>query len=228
MSLESRPCPLESGFHPDQLAVYLVTDPHLCAAHGLVKTVEAAVRGGVTLVQLRDKHADDATLIDQARQLKAALAGSGVPLIINDRVAVAQAAGADGVHLGQGDSEVAEARRLLGPGAIIGLSVQNPAQLATLDVEALDYLGLGPVFATATKGDHAEPLGFGGLATLTAASPLPSVAIGGLKAAHAAATRAAGANGLAVVSAICGQSDPETASQTIVAAWRLRTPETDA
>lgn len=198
------------------LSLYLVTDPGLCANHGLVETVVGAVRGGVTVVQLRDKRASDDELIDQARRLKAALAGSGVPLIINDRLAVAVESGADGLHLGQDDGDVAAARAALGEGAILGLSVQRHDQLARLDPRALDYLGLGPVFATPTKSDHATPLGFDGLASLVAASPLPSVAIGGLKAEHAAAVRRAGANGLAVISAICGTADPQAAARAFL------------
>ncbi|MBB3190393.1 thiamine phosphate synthase [Halomonas cerina] len=198
------------------LSLYLVTDRGLCAAHGLVETVAAAVRGGVTLVQLRDKHASDDELVDQARRLKAVLYGTGVPLIINDRLEVALAAGADGLHIGQDDGDVAEARAALGTEAILGLSVQTHDQLARLDPTALDYLGLGPVFATPSKHDHATPLGFEGLAALVAASPLPSVAIGGLKAEHAAAVRAAGVEGLAVISAICGQPDPEAAARAFL------------
>ena len=199
------------------LTLYLVTDPRLCARHGLVETVVAAVRGGVTIVQLRDKQASDGELIDQARQLKTALAGSGVPLIINDRLAVAIESGADGLHLGQGDGDVVAARAALGEQAILGLSVQNHAQLARLDPAQLDYLGLGPVFATSTKHDHAQPLGFDGLAALVAASPLPAVAIGGLEAQHVDKIRAAGAKGAAVVSAICGQADPEAAARMFYA-----------
>jgi len=198
------------------LSLYLITDPSLCAGRGLEKTVVAAARGGVTIVQLRDKHASDAELIAQARRLKAALAGSGVPLIINDRLEVALAAGADGLHLGQDDGDVIEARQALGPDAILGLSVQTHEQLARVDPSRLDYLGLGPVFATPSKGDHAQPIGLEGLASLVAASPLPAVAIGGLKAEHAAAVRAAGAQGAAVISAICGQPDPEAAARVFV------------
>ncbi|MFY0991168.1 thiamine phosphate synthase [Halomonas sp. C05BenzN] len=195
------------------LSLYLVTDPGLCDGHGLVETVVAAVRGGVTLVQLRDKHASDAELIDQARRLKVALAGSGVPLIINDRLEVALAAEADGLHLGQDDGDVAAARTALGERALLGLSVQTHEQLARLDPGPLDYLGLGPVFATHSKHDHASPLGVDGLTSLVAASPLPAVAIGGLKAEHAGAVRSSGARGLAVISAICGQPDPEAAAR---------------
>ncbi len=202
---------------PLDLSLYLVTDPELCARHGLVETVVAAVRGGVTVVQLRDKHASDDEMIDQARRLKAALAGSGVPLIVNDRLRVALESGADGLHMGQDDGDVAAARAALGEHAILGLSVQNHEQLSRLDPAALDYLGFGPVFATSTKRNHATPLGFDGLAALVAASPLPAVAIGGLKAEHAAAVRAAGAKGPAVVSAICGQPDAEAAARAFFA-----------
>ncbi|TDO15282.1 MULTISPECIES: thiamine phosphate synthase [Halomonas] len=195
------------------LSLYLITDPALCEDRGLVETVVAAVRGGVTVVQLRDKQASDTELIDQARRLKAALSDTGVPLLINDRLEVALAASADGLHLGQDDGDVAEARAALGPEAILGLSVQTHAQMACLDPTALDYLGLGPVFATPSKHDHAEPLGFDGLAALVAESPLPCVAIGGLKAEHVAATQRAGAHGLAVISAICGTPDPERAAR---------------
>ncbi|UYG07622.1 thiamine phosphate synthase [Halomonas sp. M4R1S46] len=195
------------------LSLYLVTDPGLCEARGLVETVMAAVRGGVTLVQLRDKHASDAEFVPLARRLKTALAGSGVPLIINDRLEVALASGADGLHIGQDDGEVADARAALGPEAILGLSVQTHGQLARIDAGRLDYLGLGPVFATPSKHDHAQPLGFAGLAELVAASPLPTVAIGGLKAEHARDVYRAGADGLAVISAICGTPDPEAAAR---------------
>ncbi|MAX32776.1 MAG: thiamine phosphate synthase [Halomonadaceae bacterium] len=194
------------------LSLYLVTDAALCATTGLIDTVLAAVRGGVTMVQLRDKTASDAELIAQARQLMTALHGTDVPLIINDRLNVAIAAGADGLHIGQGDGDIAEARRQLGPDTILGLSVENSAQLAALDPEGLDYIGIGPVFATASKQDHAPPLGMEGLTELAASSPLPSVAIGGLNTSHVEAIRQSGANGLAVISAICGQPDPQAAA----------------
>ncbi|MCP1315827.1 thiamine phosphate synthase, partial [Halomonas sp. 707D7] len=164
------------------LSLYLVTDAGLCRAYGLERTVEEAVAGGVSVVQLRDKHADDATLIHQARRLKAVLAGSGVPLIINDRLEVALQSGADGLHVGQSDAAVLKARQALGEHAILGLSINTRQELDAAPVEALDYVGLGPVFATASKQDHAAPLGFAGLAALAGASRLPSVAIGGLKA----------------------------------------------
>lgn len=198
---------------PLDLSLYLVTDAALCRDHGLEQTVEAAVKGGVTIVQLRDKHASDEQMIAQAKRLKALLAGTGVPLIINDRLQVALESQADGLHVGQSDAAVQEARRLLGEQAIIGLSINTIAQLQASPFELLDYVGIGPVFATVSKQDHAQPIGFGGLASLVKACPLPSVAIGGLKADHAISVQRAGANGLAVISAICGQPDPYQAAR---------------
>lgn len=198
---------------PFDLSLYLVTDAGLCAGMGLEKTVEAAVQGGITMVQLRDKHASDEHMIAQAKRLKAMLAGSGVPLIINDRLNVAFASQADGLHVGQSDTAVQAARTTLGQHAIIGLSINTPAQLQEAPVELLNYVGLGPVFATGSKQDHAQPIGFDGLARLANACQLPSVAIGGLKAEHIAQVKAAGANGVAVISAICGQPDPRLAAQ---------------
>ncbi|WP_249978940.1 thiamine phosphate synthase [Vreelandella olivaria] len=202
---------------PFDLSLYLITDAELCRDYGLEQTVEAAIQGGVTIVQLRDKHASDEQMIAQAKRLKGLLAGSGVPLIINDRLSVAVASQADGLHVGQSDMAVQEARQALGEDAIIGLSINTPEQLQAAPMALLDYVGLGPVFATVTKHDHAQPIGFKGLATLARVCPLPSVAIGGLKAEHTEHVKAAGAQGLAVISAICGQPDPCAAAQAFVA-----------
>lgn len=202
------------------LSVYLITDAALCARAGLVETVAAALRGGVTAVQLRDKQASDADLIEQGRALKGLLTGTGVPLIVNDRLEVALAIDADGVHVGQSDGSVIEAREVLGAEAILGLSVQSRDQLQRLDPGLVDYLGVGPVFATTTKPDHSPPLGFDGLAEVCAASPLPVVAIGGLCAEHAGSVWAAGAQGMALVSAICAAADPEQTTKHIAAACR--------
>lgn len=199
------------------LSLYLVTDAALCDDVGVEKTVEAAVRGGVTIVQLRDKHASDEHMIAQAKRLKTLLAGTGVPLIINDRLQVALESQADGLHVGQSDAAVHEARIAMGKDAIIGLSINTLAQLQAAPVELLDYVGLGPVFATVSKQDHAQPIGFDGLAQLANACPLPSVAIGGLKAEHAERVRTAGAQGLAVISAICGQPSPYQAARAFQA-----------
>lgn len=204
------------------LSLYLVTDAKLCTPFGLEQTVAAAVQGGVTIVQLRDKHASDAQMIAQAKRLKTLLAGSGVPLIINDRLNVAIESNADGLHVGQSDTAVQEARQALGLNAIIGLSINTLPQLKAVPVELLDYVGLGPVFATGSKQDHAQPIGFDGLAGLAEICPLPSVAIGGLKVEHAARVKATGAHGLAVISAICGQPDPRQAAQAFSEAWHTQ------
>ena len=197
------------------LALYLVLDPDLCGDRGMVETARLAVAGGATLVQLRDKDAGTARMIETGRALRAALDGTGAKLIVNDDAEAAVAVGADGLHVGQGDLSVAEARARIGPDAILGLSVETPDHAARADPALVDYLGAGPVFATPTKPGHTQPVGFEGLAAQIAASPIPAVAIGGLKAHHVGQALAAGAKGVAVVSAICGQPDPEAAARAI-------------
>lgn len=201
------------------LSLYLVLDPDLCGgAAGMVATARAAVAGGVTVVQLRDKGAGTLGLIATGRALRAALAGTGAALVVNDDVEAAVAIGAGGLHIGQGDMAPAAARARIGAGMALGLSVETVLQARAVDPAVVDYIGAGPVFATATKADHAPPVGFAGLARIISASPVPAVAIGGLKAAHAGPALAAGARGVAVVSAICGQPDPEAAARQIVLA----------
>lgn len=195
------------------LRLYLVTDPGLCRRLGVVNTVQQAVAGGVTMVQLRDKHATTAARTDLARALKDALSGTGVPLVVNDDVEAAVAADVDGAHIGQGDISSADARGVLGPDKILGLSCEAEQTVQAADPALVDYLGLGPVFGTATKADHKQPVGFDGLARLVAQSRLPNVAIGGLKAKHQTKVLASGADGVAVVSAICGQPDPAIAAR---------------
>lgn len=198
------------------LGVYLVTDPGLCGERGVLETVLAAVQGGATMVQLRDKTASDDQLIALGRALKTALAPKGAALIINDRIEVALAVGADGLHIGQSDGDPGAARARLGQEAIIGLSVETPERACVADPSLVDYLGVGPVFATATKADHAAPLGLEGLRAICAAETrLPKVAIGGLRAEHAEQVIACGAQGLAVVSAICAAQDAAAAAQAI-------------
>ena len=194
------------------LSLYLVLDPDLCHPLGMVETARLAVAGGVTMVQLRDKDASRRQMIEIGRALKTALAGSGVPLIVNDDVEAAIAIGADGLHVGQDDMDAQTARRLIGPDMILGLSVETEALAAAVDPAVVDYIGAGPVFATVTKPGHKPPVGMEGLARLIAATSLPAVAIGGLKTGHVEAVLRAGARGLAVVSAICGQPDPQTAA----------------
>ncbi len=197
------------------LGVYLVTDPVMTAGRGIEAIVRAAVAGGASMVQLRDKQASDAALIEIARGLIHVLAGTGVPLIINDRLAVAQAVDADGVHLGQDDVFPRRAREMLGPDVIIGLSVSSPAEIARLDRADVDYAGLGPIFATTTKDDAGEALGAEGFASLRASIAVPVVAIGGVNTDNAHLAFAAGADGVAVVSAICAAADPQAAARRL-------------
>jgi thiamine-phosphate pyrophosphorylase len=197
------------------LTLMLVTDPAMTEARGLIPTVLEAVAGGVTVVQLRDKGADDATMTAAAIALRDALAPSRVPLIVNDRPSVALAAGAAGAHIGQDDGDPAAARALLGRDALIGLSVTNAAEIATVDPGAVDYVGLGPAVASATKADAAPAIGIAGLAAIGARLPLPFIAIGGITEDNAAEMIRAGATGVAVVSAICAADDPRAAARRI-------------
>ncbi|MGK6314711.1 thiamine phosphate synthase [Neorhizobium sp. DT-125] len=197
------------------LSVYLVLDPDLCSGIGMVETARLAVEGGATIVQLRDKHADIAQMIETGRALKAALRGTGVPLIVNDDVDAAIAIEADGVHVGQSDMVAVMARQRIGRDMILGLSVETEELARRVDPSVIDYVGIGPVFATATKPDHKQPIGFDGLARIVSAAPVPAVAIGGIKAEHAGPALTAGAKGIAVVSAICGQPDPKAAARRI-------------
>ena len=197
------------------LSLYLVLDPVLCADIGMVETARAAVAAGATIVQLRDKHASTSAIIETGLALKQALAGSNALLIVNDDVDAAIAIGADGVHIGQEDLDADNTRRLIGPDMILGLSVETEALASAIDASIVDYAGIGPVFATPTKPDHKQPIGFDGLARIIKLCPVPSVAIGGMKAEHAAEALAAGADGLAVVSAICGKPDPTAATALI-------------
>lgn len=195
--------------------LYLVTDRQLAGSQPLEELVRAAVRGGVTAVQLREKECSTREFVEHARRLKVILAPTGIPLIINDRVDVALAARADGVHLGQSDMDYHDARALLGPDAIVGLSVETTTQADAAESLDADYLGVSPIFPTPTKIDTAAAWGIEGLAVLRKASHHVLVAIGGINAANAAEVMRTGADGIAVVSAICGAGDPEEASRQL-------------
>jgi thiamine-phosphate pyrophosphorylase len=197
------------------LGLMLVTDRRLAGGRPIEEIVAAAVRGGVTGVQLRDKEASTRELLETALLLRPMLDAAGVPLIVNDRADVALAAGAAGAHLGQDDLPPAAARRLLGPEAVVGLSVETPEQAAAADSGLVTYLGVSPVFATPTKTDTKAPWGLDGLRRLRARTALPLLAIGGIHVGNAAEVLAAGADGLAVVSAICAAPDPEAAARSL-------------
>jgi thiamine-phosphate diphosphorylase len=202
--------------------LYLVTDRPLCLGRSLLDVARAAVAGGVRVVQLREKHAPTREFVELGRALLALLAPLGVPLIINDRLDVALAIGAQGAHLGQDDMPVAQARAMLGPKAILGLSLETMDQLRAaeaLPAGLVDYYGLSPIFQTPTKTDAGPGWGLAGLARaraeVDAGSGRAIVAIGGIGPHNAASVLRCGAQGLAVVSAICSAPDPEAASREL-------------
>ncbi|MBI9084551.1 MAG: thiamine phosphate synthase [Desulfobacterales bacterium] len=195
--------------------VYLVTDRQLCGSRGVEATVSEAVRGGAAWVQLREKTATTREFIKTALRLKTLLAPLRVPLLINDRVDVAQAAGADGVHLGQDDMPWAYARQILGPDAIIGLSVETWADVEAAQDQDIDYLGVSPIYATPTKTDTKAAWGLDGLSRIRSFSRHPLVAIGGIDADNAARVVHAGTDCIAVVSAICAAPDPFAATRKL-------------
>ena len=204
------------------LSLYLVTDTVMCHQFGLAATVSAAIGAGVTVVQLRDVDATDDELVVLGREVMAVLTGTGVPLIVDDRVHLVGSIGAGGAHVGQSDLGIGQARALLGPEAYLGLSVQTLEHVVTArehDDGTLDYLGVGPVWGTGTKLDAAAPAGVQRLRQITSVSPWPCVAIGGIKLERLAQVRRAGAAGAAVVSAICGQPDVAAATRELRAAW---------
>lgn len=197
------------------LRLYLVTDPFLLEGRDLKTVVRQAVEGGVTLVQLREKNSDTRNFYEKALALKACLRPYNVPLIINDRLDIALAVDAEGLHIGQNDLPWEIARQWLGPDKWIGLSVENVAQARLAGGYAVDYIGISPVFSTPTKLDTAQPFGLEGIKLVKAACPLPAVAIGGIHAHNVAQVLRAGADGVAVVSAILGEPHPAEAARKL-------------
>ncbi|MCV2491850.1 thiamine phosphate synthase [Geodermatophilus sp. YIM 151500] len=209
---------------PD-LSLYLVTDTRLCRPRPVADVVRAAVAGGVTAVQVRDKDATRRTLVELTRAVRAGLADRpDVPVLVNDAVDVALIAGADGVHVGQEDLRAADVRALIGPDRLLGLSVESRADLVEalrLPAGTVDLVGLSPVWATPTKPEAGPGLGLAGVRELAAAARaggLRAVAIGGIDVTRAASVAATGVDGICVVSAICAAADPEAAARRLRAA----------
>lgn len=204
-------------------SIYLITDTAQCGSVGVIETVRQAIAAGATLIQVRDPDASDDDFLSLARSVVAVCHDRGVPVLLDDRVHLVQAAGADGVHVGQSDMPVHQAREELGPKAIIGLSVENAEQLewamANVAISEIDYLGLGPVRPTESKPGHAPAKGLNYLSELAVRSPWPCVAIGGIKAADTASVRRCGFAGVSVISAICGQPNIAEATAALVDAW---------
>jgi thiamine-phosphate pyrophosphorylase len=196
-------------------SLYLVTDESLSCGRSSIEVAEAALRGGISMLQYRAKSATTRGMVEEARALLVLCRSRGVPLLINDRADVAMAVDADGLHVGQDDLPAALARRLLGKGKLLGVSVGSPEEARRAIADGADYLGASPIFATPTKPDAPTPLGIDGMRALTAATRVPIVAIGGINAGNAAAIIAAGASGIAVVSAIVAARDVEAAAREL-------------
>lgn len=210
----------------DVRGLYFVTDRDLCGSRSLIDVVRLAVQGGATCVQLREKDLPTRLFVEEALAVKGLLAPFHVPLIINDRIDVALAVAAEGVHIGQDDMPYAIARKLMGPKAVIGLSVESWDDVEKARALDADYLGVSPVFETPTKTDTKGMWGLEGLARIRAHCRHPLVGIGGLNASNAADVIQAGADSVAVVSAVCSAPDPQAAtkhlSQIITAALAER------
>ena len=202
------------------IRLHAILDPTRTAGRSLADLARAAIAGGATILQYRDKDAETWTMVERTREILAATRGSGVPVIVNDRVDVALAAGADGVHVGQDDMRPEDARRLLGPAAIVGRTVKSAAHAAAVPIEAVSYVCVGGVFATVSKVNPDRPVGLDGLTALVAAlrarrPDLPIGAIAGITADTAGPVIAAGADGVAVISEIFMAADPAAAARAL-------------
>jgi thiamine-phosphate pyrophosphorylase len=204
------------------LRLNAIVDPERSGGRDLAELARLCAQGGATLVQLRDKVSETRAMIEQAKAIKDALAPFSVAFVVNDRVDVALAAGADGVHLGPDDMDVADARRLLGANAIIGLSIKNVGEAAAAPLALIDYVGSGGVYTTLSKEQKNTPIGPEGLARIIAVlrdrargenKALPVCGIAGIDASNAAAVIGAGADGVAVISALSLAPDPQTAAR---------------
>lgn len=198
-----------------RLEVYLVTDRDLARGRSLDWVVEEALKGGADIVQLREKDMETAGFMEEARRIKTITDKYGKTLLINDRIDVALAVGADGVHIGQSDMPYHDARRLLGPGAVIGLSVESYAQAREANDLDVDYIAISPVYRTPTKEELTAELGLEGVRKITGISRHKAVGIGSIKAHNAGDVITAGADGVAVVSGICSADDPQAAAREL-------------
>ena len=194
----------------DALLLYIVTDRTWLNGRTLISQVEAALCGGATCVQLREKDLPYDAFLAEARTVKALAARYGVPFIVNDNVEIAVACGADGVHVGQSDLGAQEVRRRIGPGMILGVSAQTAQQAARAEREGADYLGIGAVFPTATKAD-ADAVSYAELSAICRSVSIPVVAIGGIGPENILRLAGSGIDGVAVVSAVFASADPQCA-----------------
>lgn len=198
--------------------LYVITDDTLVPGRGHIEIAKAALEGGARLIQLRDKRRDAGELLPIACELRAMCAEANALFIVNDRVDLASACGADGVHLGQTDLPVSEARKLLGPGLIVGVSVENAEQVEQAEAAGADYLGVGAIYGSSSKGDAGAPVGLEQIRNFRGRTILPIVAIGGITLNRIPEVREAGADSIAVISAVVAAEDPSAAAWSLAAA----------
>lgn len=205
---------MSDRIRPETWRLYLVTDENLSRGRSCLEVAESAIRGGADVIQLRDKTSPSGVLYRVALELRKLTLAANVPLIVNDRLDIALAVDADGLHVGQDDLPASVARRLLGPGRILGVSTETAEEALLAEKDGADYIGVGPIFeARGTKADAGEPGGPGMIAPIRAKCRLPVVAIGGIKAGNARSVIEAGAAAVAVVSDIVAADDVEQAAR---------------
>ena len=208
----------------DRLRLIVITDPSCGEGREIIDVVRAALRGGAPSIQLRGKAQPAREQVELARALLAETRPAGALLFVNDRLDVALAAGADGVHLGQDDLPVDAARRIVPGGFLVGISAETPELALAAERGGADYVGVGPVFATGSKADAGDAVGCERIAEVAAAVRIPVVAIGGIDAANADAVARAGAAGVAVISAVMRAADPERATRELLRTVTGSTP----
>ncbi len=204
---------------PVDYSLYLVTDRGMLRDISLYSAVEKAIKGGVTLLQLREKDTGSGEFYNIAMEMKKLANSNGVPLVINDRLDIALAVDADGLHIGQEDLPLEVARALLGPGKIIGYSVSNVAEAVYGEKNGADYLGVGPVYHTGSKVTEIKPIGTAGLKKIKESVSIPVVGIGGIGMANIAEVKKSGIEGISVISAILASADTEAAARELKSAW---------
>lgn len=195
--------------------LYLITDRSFLNGRSLKECVEDAIKGGVTLIQIREKDASTREFYEVAKEVKEVTSKYNIPLIINDRIDIAIAIDAEGVHLGQSDMPLKLARKILGKDKIIGISANNLEEALEAQKDGADYVGLGPIFYTGTKKDIDEPIGVQGLREITENIDIPSVAIGGINKENAKLVLESGVQGISLISAILESEDVEKASREL-------------
>lgn len=196
-------------------SLYVVTDTVLAKKRSLEEIVRLAINGGASVIQYREKNAPFETMVKEATMLHEITNAANIPLIINDNIQVALQVGAEGVHIGQGDMPADQARALIGPNKILGVSVKTLKEALKAVADGADYLGVGTIFATNTKSDAGKPTGLEPLKEIARCVNIPTVGIGGINADNARLVIACGAIGIAVISAIFGAEDPETTARNL-------------